>query len=105
MNWALANSTPYSSSVQGGVVMFLRMWVASSLLDIRIQCHNLVLIKDIHVSQNVYELTLTMHMLSSTVLNSNNYTIVFMANTQTLPHLSGSRNKGNVQHACTRFEV
>ena len=34
LNWALANSTPYSSSVQGGVVMFLRMWVASSLLDL-----------------------------------------------------------------------
>ena len=34
MNWALANITPYSSSIQGGVVMFLRMWVASSLLDI-----------------------------------------------------------------------
>ena len=51
-----------------------------SLLSARsIQCHSLVLITDIHVSQNVYELTLTMHMLSSTVLNSNNYTIVFMA--------------------------
>ena len=36
-----------------------------------IQCHNLVLIKDIPVSQDDYELTLTMHMLSSTVLNTN----------------------------------
>ena len=34
MNWALANSTPHSYSVQGGVVMFLKMWVASFLLDI-----------------------------------------------------------------------
>ena len=57
MNWVLANSIPYSSSVQGRVVMFLKMWLASSLLDIR--CHSIVLIKDIHV-----------HHMISTVLNT-----------------------------------
>ena len=43
--------------------MFLKMWLASSLLDI--QCHNLALIKDIHVH----------HMISSTVLNTDVHSI------------------------------
>ena len=51
MNWTLANSTSYSSSVQGGVVM---LWVASSLLDIF--SVTILYNKGIHVSQNVYEL-------------------------------------------------
>ena len=57
MNWDLVNSTPYGSSVKGGVVIFLNIWVVC------FSVFNVTII----ISQNVYGLT---NMISSTVLNT-----------------------------------
>ena len=70
--------------------MFLKMWVASSLLDS--QCHNIVLIIDIHVH----------HMINSAVLNTDVHSIHCLVGIPRTTPSSGSRNKGNLQHACTK---